>query len=150
VDNSINRREFLKQGTATAGAAAAARAATRPLAAEGQSDEPVRIGIVGVGGRGRWHVKNMLVYQKDVIIPAICDYRKDRLKMVRTGKPPWIGAYDAASWNSILHYSRPSLDRTGAPGRRFLARWEPGHCGRCRRKNRSQLPWNTASMSASL
>jgi hypothetical protein len=38
----------------------------------------------------------------------------DFLRMVRTGEPPWIDAYDAASWSSILHCSHLSLDRKGA------------------------------------
>ena len=62
-------------------AATVAGTASSSLGAEEESVKPVRIGVVGVGGRGRWHVKNLLSYQENVIIPAICDYQKDRLAM---------------------------------------------------------------------
>ena len=32
----------------------------------------------------------------------------------KAADPPWIDAYDAASWSSILHCSHLSLDRKGA------------------------------------
>jgi hypothetical protein len=46
-------------------------------------------------------------------IDYFCLY--DFVKMVRTGQPPWIDAYDSAAWSSILHCSRLSLDRGGGP-----------------------------------
>ena len=30
-------------------------------------------------------------------------------------KEPWIDAYDAAAWTSIMHLSRQSIDKNGAP-----------------------------------
>ncbi len=62
---------------------AAAATATARCGAWGEDSpvKPVRIGVVGVGGRGRWHITNMLSYQENVVIPAICDYRTDRLAM---------------------------------------------------------------------
>jgi hypothetical protein len=40
---------------------------------------------------------------------------QDFVKMVREDKEPWIDVYDAASWASILHFSKLSLDRGGVP-----------------------------------
>ena len=75
MNSPLDRREFLQKGTAgtlTAVAAATAPAVTR---AEDESTKPVRIGVVGVGSRGRWHITNMLNYQDNVVIPAIsADY----------------------------------------------------------------------------
>src|SRR3990172_3184165 len=85
MNRPIDRREFLEKGAAAAAAATVIGAAGhRPAvgrgpAAEEESVAPVRIGVVGVGGRGQWHVKNLLSFQENVVIPAICDYRKDRL-----------------------------------------------------------------------
>ena len=40
---------------------------------------------------------------------------REFVKMVREDEEPWIDAYDAASWTSIMHCSRQSLDKNGAP-----------------------------------
>ena len=76
MSESVHRREFLRRGAA---ATVAVGAGASGVSAEEESAKPVRIGVVGVGGRGRWHIKNMLSFQQGVVIPAICDYRKDRL-----------------------------------------------------------------------
>jgi predicted dehydrogenase len=39
---------------------------------------------------------------------------REFVKMVREKKEPWIDAYDAAAWTSIMHCSHASLDRGGA------------------------------------
>ncbi|MFH1267785.1 MAG: Gfo/Idh/MocA family oxidoreductase [Planctomycetota bacterium] len=80
MKHPIDRRAFLEKGAAALAAATVADATTGAQEVpKEESDEPVRIGVVGVGGRGQWHVKNLLSYQENVVIPAICDYRKDRL-----------------------------------------------------------------------
>jgi len=81
MGNALDRREFLEKGTAGMLAAAAVATARSGACGEDSPLKPVRIGVVGVGGRGRWHVTNMLTYQENVVIPAICDYRTDRLAM---------------------------------------------------------------------
>jgi hypothetical protein len=45
-------------------------------------------------------------------IDFFCIY--DFVRMVRDEKAPWIDAYDAASWSSLIHCSKLSLDRKGA------------------------------------
>jgi hypothetical protein len=46
---------------------------TKPTA-----DKPVRLGFIGVGERGRSHVRQAL-YRDDVLIPAICDVSADSI-----------------------------------------------------------------------
>ena len=40
---------------------------------------------------------------------------REFLEMVREDKEPWIDAYDAATWTSIMHLSQQSIDKNGAP-----------------------------------
>ncbi|MHB8862948.1 MAG: Gfo/Idh/MocA family protein, partial [Pirellulaceae bacterium] len=40
---------------------------------------------------------------------------REYVEMVREDKEPWIDAYDAAAWTSIMHLSRESIDKQGAP-----------------------------------
>ncbi|MBN2295168.1 MAG: Gfo/Idh/MocA family oxidoreductase [Pirellulales bacterium] len=40
---------------------------------------------------------------------------RDFLQMIREDKDPWIDAYDAAAWTSIMHLSRHSIDKNSAP-----------------------------------
>ena len=42
------------------------------------ADKPVRLGFIGVGERGRSHVRQAL-YRDDVLIPAICDVSPDSI-----------------------------------------------------------------------
>ena len=40
---------------------------------------------------------------------------REFVEMAREDKEPWIDAYDAAAWTSIMHLSRQSIDKNGAP-----------------------------------
>ena len=75
-----NRRQFLREN-AVGGVAAAMLGA----AASGAQPQPpakqIRVGVIGVGPRGQWHITNLLANHPDVTIPAICDIQEDRLKM---------------------------------------------------------------------
>jgi hypothetical protein len=75
--DNIDRRSFLQQGLAGVGAAGIG-ASLMP----GQ-DKParlIRIGVIGVGTRGQWHVRNLLTNHPDVTVAAICDIQEDRLR----------------------------------------------------------------------
>lgn len=72
----MTRRQFIERGSAGIAAAGTLRAS--PQAANQEDAEPVRIGVVGLGPRGRSHIRNLLNHQQGVIIPAICDYREER------------------------------------------------------------------------
>jgi predicted dehydrogenase len=71
MKENVSRREFLKT-TAITGAGLAAM----PFSiTKGYGKSKVRIGMIGVGGRGTSHVKGLLK-RSDVEIPAVCDVRK--------------------------------------------------------------------------
>jgi len=77
----VDRREFLQGGAAGLGAAAVLGAAPARAPAQAPPAKPIRVGVIGVGPRGRWHITNLLKNHPDVTIPAICDIQEDRLKM---------------------------------------------------------------------
>src|SRR3954451_1113616 len=64
-----NRRNFLKQA---AGIAAAIGAGARLASAQTAAKQNVRVGFIGVGGRGTGHVRDLLKLPK-VQVKAICD-----------------------------------------------------------------------------
>ena len=72
----INRRDFIKSTAATAGGLAFASLSL------GQSmpkeEKPVRIGFIGVGARGSYHLDAALGIE-GVVVPAICDTKAEHL-----------------------------------------------------------------------
>jgi hypothetical protein len=72
----INRRQFIEKGSVGVAAASSVHASFQEATQE--DVKPVRIGVVGLGPRGRRHIKNLLEYQQGVVVPAICDYREER------------------------------------------------------------------------
>jgi myo-inositol 2-dehydrogenase / D-chiro-inositol 1-dehydrogenase len=68
---NINRRNFLAGAAATAGAGFA------------QSTELVRTGLIGIGNRGSFHLKAVLL-QPGVKVTAVCDNKPDRLDRAAT------------------------------------------------------------------
>jgi predicted dehydrogenase len=76
MSNKIDRREFLKIGaTATLGAGTLASALD---AGATEEEKPVRLGVIGVGGRGT-SLLNTLLQLGGVEIPAICDINQEHL-----------------------------------------------------------------------
>jgi len=76
--HDIDRRQFLLRGLAGIGAASVASATMPFLSGQEQharerSSHPIRIGIIGVGPRGSWHLENLLASHPDVTVPAICE-----------------------------------------------------------------------------
>jgi len=78
----MKRREFIRAGTA------AGLATSLPLHLLGNqitgkaNAGKARIGFIGVGGRGRSHLRNLLL-RDDVVIPAICDIDPVALGLAR-------------------------------------------------------------------
>ncbi len=77
---SHDRRTFLKLSTAAVGGAAFA-GVTVPATAKSntpQDVKPVRLGFIGVGGRGSYHLDVSLGIE-GIEVPAVCDIKPDRL-----------------------------------------------------------------------
>lgn len=75
-----NRRNFLKTaGAAGAGIIVAPQISKAGVSKSKQKKDEVRIGFIGVGGRGRGHVKRSAM-TAGVSIPAICDIDPEAIK----------------------------------------------------------------------
>ena len=81
MGNEINRRNFIK--TTTLAGAALTVGTTASAAAEKKINSPLKsklkIGLIGVGMRGRDHL-NLLLHRSDCEITAICDIDADAIK----------------------------------------------------------------------
>ncbi len=73
--SSIDRRDFLKGGAG----AAMALSGISPNILMGQDDRTVRIGIIGVGGRGR-SLLRLLLRRGDTVVNAICDINPEAIQ----------------------------------------------------------------------
>ncbi|MPZ19932.1 MAG: twin-arginine translocation signal domain-containing protein [Luteitalea sp.] len=82
MDTHIDRRAFLKASAVAAGgatlASGTASRAQVPTAAS-PSAKPIRLGFVGIGGRGTYHL-DCALGMEGVEIPALCEIREDRLQ----------------------------------------------------------------------
>ena len=83
---NVTRREFLELSAATT----AGLALSKKAIAGGAAD-PVRVGIVGTGRRGKSLLKTMLQID-NIKVPALCDIDRDALSMaqdiaVKAGQP---------------------------------------------------------------
>jgi len=101
--HKTNRREFLKTGTAASlgvvlGGVPPADCASQSEVLAKKTDlqpiEKVRIGIIGMGGRGNALLGNLLSMKDDVEIRAVCDIypkraeaARDRVAKAGSGKP---------------------------------------------------------------
>ena len=84
ADDDLNRRDFLRLGTAAVAAGAAGLGGDAALASQGGAGfytappiDLVRIGMVGVGLQGGSHVENFLKIPH-CRITAVCDIRAER------------------------------------------------------------------------
>jgi predicted dehydrogenase len=79
MEQSVGRRTFLKLSTAaTAGLGLASQA----TAGAAGSDKPVRVGIIGTGGRG-CGLMGVLLGFKGVEVPAVCDVSPGRTSVAQ-------------------------------------------------------------------
>ncbi len=93
ANNNFDRRDFLKTSTAAIGSLTLSGLALPAEAlANAASDKPVRLGFIGIGGRGSYHLDAALG-MKGVEVPAICEIKPERL-------------YNAKRW--IEESGRPS------------------------------------------
>jgi len=78
MQSKLNRRQFVKSGTA-----AGVALAMVPNILKGKDDRKVRLGFIGVGGQGTGLLK-MCLTMDDVQVPAICDIDKEALLRAQT------------------------------------------------------------------
>jgi len=76
----MDRRDFVKLGAAATLAAPFFGAGSRPLLTA--AEKPVRLGVVGVGGRGRG-LLSLLLKIEGVMVPALCDINGENLRQAQ-------------------------------------------------------------------
>lgn len=69
MSNNINRRNFMKAAGATAGFVIASGYSPFSYA----QNEKVRVGCIGVGGQGTFHIRDGLTGADQIVITAVCD-----------------------------------------------------------------------------
>lgn len=80
MDDKMNRRDFLKVGSATTVGVGAMTTAFAFGAEE--AAKPLRVGMIGVGDRGTSHLKSLLTM--GVQIPAVCDITQAHLERAQS------------------------------------------------------------------
>jgi len=104
MTKQYNRREFLKVSGVALGAAGMV-GITLPgaTAVYAQSNEkPVRLGFVGIGGRGSYHL-DVALGIPGVKVPALCEIREDRLQRAKA----WV---EQAGQRSPTLYGKSETD----------------------------------------
>lgn len=80
--SNFDRRDFLKLSTAAVGGMALGAGLVFPqssLASSAAADKPVRLGFIGIGGRGSFHLDSALGME-GVEVPALCEIIPSRLE----------------------------------------------------------------------
>jgi hypothetical protein len=91
-----DRRNFLKLSTSMVGGVAlGSMGLPRTVSAQPQNAKPVRLGFIGIGGRGSYHLDAALGIE-GVQVPAICEIKPERL-------------YQAKRWIEEAGHPTPKL-----------------------------------------
>jgi len=107
----MERRAFLRSSVAVGAALAAERALAQAPGAGGTA--PLRLGVVGVGGRGTGLLQTALLFP-DVAVPAVCDVVRGRAEQAqhivqqKTGAVPEAYWKDEFAWKDLM--ARDDLD----------------------------------------
>ncbi|MBC8871691.1 MAG: Gfo/Idh/MocA family oxidoreductase [Planctomycetes bacterium] len=80
MSKRIDRRQCLRKGAAGVFAGAALVAGASGLPAAEESPKPVRIAVIGLGGRGSYLLRCLLSHHPGVSVPALCELQPDRLE----------------------------------------------------------------------
>lgn len=78
MNHEMNRKDFIK----TSAAAGLGVSLLAPYVLSGKDDRKVRLGFIGLGLRGSWHLQQALS-RDDIIINAICDINKKAVKIAQ-------------------------------------------------------------------
>ena len=94
----MDRRDFMKTGAAAA-LGGITLADVRPLRAQAPSADPIRIGLIGCGGRGTGAAVQALRTSQDVQLVAMADAFADRVEgsyanLIDTAADSWSGGVD--------------------------------------------------------
>jgi hypothetical protein len=96
-NKNFDRRDFLRMSTIAAGGAvisgvgASQKVSSNPISKPQDNEKPVRLGFLGVGGRGQYHLSSALGIT-GVEVPAICELKPERVHtakrwIVESGRP---------------------------------------------------------------
>jgi len=97
----MNRRSFLKTSVAASAVLASGTALT------GDKTKPVRLGIIGTGGRGTGLLQTLLLFPQ-VEIPAVCDLVRDRASQAagivekKTSARPEVYSGSELAWEGLV------------------------------------------------
>jgi predicted dehydrogenase len=116
-NNSINRRQFLKQATVTAtGAIALPYIVPSPSPGKAGSVGPSKrmvIGCIGVGGQGTGNMRAFMVHE-DVRVVAVCDIREDRRQKAKDIVDQRYGDKECSMYNDFRDLlARKDIDAVG-------------------------------------
>ncbi len=93
-EGDVSRRQFLKGSSL---AVASALVAPYVITSHAAADDPIRIGLIGCGGRGLGAIGNALSAAPNVSLVAIADLFPEKLKAARE-QLSQLGAKGNASW----------------------------------------------------
>ncbi len=77
----LSRRDFVRNGT-LAGASVAAFTVLKSK--DARAEAPIKVGLIGCGGRGKFDATNCMAANKDVKVTAMADLFQDRIDTART------------------------------------------------------------------
>ncbi|MBN1343343.1 MAG: Gfo/Idh/MocA family oxidoreductase [Phycisphaerae bacterium] len=109
MDHSVNRREFI----GTAAGMAAGMVLPEAVRGAGIGERDIRLGIIGVGGRGQ-HLLGMMLRQQGAQVPAVCDIVPQRAdqaaEIVAKGRGKRSETYTKGPEDYLRMLQRDDLD----------------------------------------
>lgn len=113
--NLFDRRECLRRGAGILLAGTALHTAASRAEAQEESPKPVRIGVIGLGGRGRYLMQSLASNHPGVVITALSELKPDRLKAAADIVKDKTGASPAEYCGGEYEY-RKMLERDDVDG----------------------------------
>ncbi|MHC4330413.1 MAG: Gfo/Idh/MocA family protein [Planctomycetota bacterium] len=120
--SNMSRRDFLKSNAAATAGLALTATGAGPRPAKAANPKTVRIGIVGMGGRGNSLMRNLLL-MKDVEIRAVCDLRRQKVAAAQNAVAKAGGAKPEGYANDEYTF-RQLMDRDDLDAVIIATYWE--------------------------